>query len=245
MAILNGLRKKAISMSKKPTIGIVSKHLSKNGKRPNMYIRDEIKQAIFDNNGIAIGILLPKDELEDVSDKWSDNLSNEEFDALKAQINLCDGIVFQGGGACDNYEMIVAKYCYECDIPTLGICCGQNVLVRSLRGTTIKIDNHYLPDFDYAHEIRIDKDSIFYKIVGVDKMKVNSRHTKTVKESPFLERVAFSPEDYAEVLEAKDKKFFMSVQFHPESLYKTDENMNKIFKYFLEVCKCKEKNEKR
>ena len=27
-----------------------------------MFIRDEIKQAIFDNGGIAIGIILPKDE---------------------------------------------------------------------------------------------------------------------------------------------------------------------------------------
>lgn len=33
----------------KPIIGIVSKHFVKNGIRPNTYIRDEIKQAIFDN----------------------------------------------------------------------------------------------------------------------------------------------------------------------------------------------------
>lgn len=35
-----------------------------------MFIKDEIKQAIFDNGGIAIGILLPKNEKIDVEDKW-------------------------------------------------------------------------------------------------------------------------------------------------------------------------------
>ena len=34
-----------------------------------MFVRDEIKQAIFDNGGIAIEILLPKNEKIDVEDK--------------------------------------------------------------------------------------------------------------------------------------------------------------------------------
>ena len=49
-----------MKLNRKPIIGIVSKHLLKN----------EIKQAIFDNGGIAIGILLPKNEKIDVEDKW-------------------------------------------------------------------------------------------------------------------------------------------------------------------------------
>lgn len=46
----------------KPVIEIVSKHYLKEQIRSDMYIRDEVKQAIFDNGGIAIGILLPKME---------------------------------------------------------------------------------------------------------------------------------------------------------------------------------------
>lgn len=88
-----------------------------------MYIRDEVKQAIFDNGGICIGILLPKDEIYDVGDSWDNNFNEIEYENLISQISLCDGIIFQGGAACDNYEMIIAKYCYENDIPTLGICC--------------------------------------------------------------------------------------------------------------------------
>ena len=106
-----------MKLNRKPIIGIVSKHLLKNETRPNMFIRDEIKQAIF-------GILLPKNEKIDVEDKWENNLNNIEYDNLISQIKLCDGILLQGGGACDNYKMIVAKYCYDNNIPTLEICCG-------------------------------------------------------------------------------------------------------------------------
>ena len=39
-------------------IGIVSKHYaSYKNERTDTFIRDEVKQAIFDNGGIAIGIL--------------------------------------------------------------------------------------------------------------------------------------------------------------------------------------------
>ena len=57
-----------MKLNRKPIIGIVSKHLLKEEVRPNMFVRDEIKQSIFDNGGIAIGILLPKNEKIDVED---------------------------------------------------------------------------------------------------------------------------------------------------------------------------------
>lgn len=224
----------------KPIIGIVSKHFIENNIRPNTYIRDEVKQAIFDNEAIAIGILLPKDEILDVEDNWSNNLSQDEYRALITQVNLCDGIIFQGGGACDNYEMIIAKYCYENDIPTLGICCGQNVIVRALGGTTYKISNpekHNQSMEEYVHNIKINPTSKFYDIVNLEEMRVNSRHKKTIDKSPCLDQVAFCEDGYADVVESKDRKFYIGVRFHPESLYKSDESMNNIFKYFIEMCK--------
>ncbi len=223
----------------KVIIGIVSKHYNKDSIRPDMYIKDEIKQAVFDNGAIAIGILLPKDEKLDVEDNWVNNLSQEEYDSLITQINLCDGIIFQGGGACDNYEMIIAKYCYDHDIPTLGICCGQNVIVRALGGTTSKISNpekHNQTTAKYVHNIYINPSSKFYDIVKHKEIKVNSRHKNTVDSFPLLEKVAICEDGYADVVESKSKKFYIGVRFHPESLYKIDENMNNIFKYFIDVC---------
>lgn len=226
-------------MSKKPIIGIVSKHFVKEETRPNMYIRDEIKQAIFDNGGIAIGILLPKYEKKDVEDNWENNLDNIEYNNLISQIKLCDGILFQGGGICDNYEMIVAKYCYDNNIPTLGICCGQNVIVRALGGTTKLIENpekHNTNDL-YVHSVRITNNTKFSKIIGKEIIDVNSRHKKTIDTHPKLISNCICDDGYIDGVEAPDKTFYMAFRFHPESLYKIDENQNKIFIEFINVCK--------
>lgn len=121
-------------MSKKPIIGIVSKHYADyKTNKIDTFIRDEVKQAIFDNEGIAIGILPTELKINYCSDDWKENLSIEEKENLISQIELCDGIILQGGVRTDNYEMIVAKYCYEKDIPILGICAGQNCIVRAIR----------------------------------------------------------------------------------------------------------------
>lgn len=96
----------------KPIIGIVLKHFLKEEARPNMFVWDEIKQSIFDNGGIAIGIILPKDERIDVEDNG-----------------------------------------------------------------------------------------------------------------------------YIDGVESPDKTFYVAFRFHPESLYKTDENHNKIFEEFIKICK--------
>lgn len=47
-----------MSLNKKPIIDVVLNHFLKVELRPNMFIRYEIKQAIFDNGGIAIGTFL-------------------------------------------------------------------------------------------------------------------------------------------------------------------------------------------
>lgn len=228
-------------MKNKPIIGIVSKHYAKyKDKRKDTFIGDELKQAIFDNGGIAIGILPTEDKIKYSGDNWQDDLSEIETENLISQIKLCDGIILQGGIETDNYESIVSKYCYDNDIPILGICAGQNNIVRALGGTTYKIPNpekHNKSFYEYAHNITINKDSKFFSIVNTESMLVNSIHQRTIKECPFLEKVGFCEDGYPDVVESKDKKFYIGVRFHPESLYKKDKFHNKIFEYFINCCK--------
>ena len=122
-------------------IGIVGKHINDNKIRTDTLIRDEVKQAIFDNGAIAIGILSPNEEILYTGDNW--NLTEDKMDKIKIieQINLCDGIILQGGITSEVYESFIAKYCYENNIPCLGICAGQNNIVRALGGTTFEIPN--------------------------------------------------------------------------------------------------------
>ena len=86
------------------------------------------------------------------------------------------------------------------------------------------------------HSIKIQKNSKFYDIVKTEEMDVNSRHKRTIDDCPNLEKVGFCDDGYADVVEAKGKKFYIGVRFHPESLYKEDEIMNQIFKSFIERC---------
>ena len=225
----------------KPIIGIVSKHYATyKSNKVDTFIRDEVKQAIFDNGGIAIGILPTEKEVNYARDNWKDNLSEEEKENLFKQLSLCSGIILQGGVESDNYEIIIAKYCYDNDIPILGICAGQNGIARGLGGTTFKISNpnkHDRNSDEYVHKIIINKDSKFYSIVQKEEMMVNSRHKNSIKDCPKLNKVAFCEDGYSDVIEAPNKKFYIGVRFHPESLYKNDENMNNIFRAFLESCK--------
>lgn len=226
---------------RKPIIGIVSKHYETyETNDTDTYISDDLKQAIFDNGGIAIGILPTEAKINYAGDNWKDNLLAEEKENLIAQIKLCDGIILQGGLETDNYESIVAKYCYDNDIPILGICAGQNNIARALGGTTYKISNpekHNKSFYEYAHSIKIDEKSKFYNIVNTSEIMVNSIHRRTIKNCPMLDKVAFCEDGYPDVIEAKNKKFYIGVRFHPESLYKIDENMRNIFIKFIESCK--------
>lgn len=232
-------------MNKEVIVGVVSKHHTAplHKRRQSTFVTDKIKQALFDNGAVAIGILPPKEEVNYIiRDNWQDDLSEKEYKNLIAQIALCDGIIFQGGLMTDNYECIIAKYCYDNNIPTLGICAGQNVVVRALGGTTRKIPNpkeHNVPNKDYVHSIKINRDSKFYNIVKTPEIMVNSRHKRTIKNCPNLDKVAFCDDGYPDVVESKDKNFYIGVRFHPESLYKTDKKMNNIFKFFIKACRQK------
>lgn len=226
---------------KKPVIGLVAKHRKTDNVRTNSLIRDEYKQAIFDNGGIAIGILAPNEEIMFTDDNWKKEEDKLDKDNIIEQIKLCDGIILMGGSESEVYEPFIAKYCYDNNIPCLGVCAGQNNIVRALGGTIFKIDNpekHMRPNDTYVHSISItNENSKFYSIIKEKQIKVNSRHKNAIKDNPLLEVVAVCNDNYKEVVEAKNKDFYIGVRFHPESLYKIDENMNSIFKYFIKVCK--------
>lgn len=224
----------------KVVIGIVGKHIKDDKIRTNTLIRDEVKQAIFDNGAIGIGILSPNDKILYTGDDWKNFEENIEKKQIAEQIKLCDGIVLQGGITNEAFENWIAKYCYDNNIPCLGICAGQNSVVRGLGGTTYKIPNpekHNKPNEDYVHNIHIDTTSRFYDIVKSEEIMVNSRHKRTIEDCPLLDKVGYCEDGYADVVESKDKNFYVGVRFHPESLYKIDDNMNNIFKCFIEACK--------
>lgn len=227
-------------------IGVPLKHREKEG-RINTYLRDEVKNAIIDNckTAVVIGIVPPnsphfideENEIE-VSKNIEDILSSWEKQNLTAQLNLCDGVILQGGKYSDSYEIFVAKYCYKNNIPCLAICAGQNNLARAVGGTikTVNSDIHKKPKLDYVHDVCVLKNTQFYNIVKKQIFKVNSRHGNAIENPSELKVSAYDEFGNIEVVEATNKTFYMGVRFHPESLYKTDKNHNAIFKAFIKAC---------
>ncbi len=221
----------------KVVIGIVTKHYYQDHKRLETFIRDEVEQAVFNNDAIAIGILPPNEDKIKASSNWHDQFTTKEKHDLYEAINLCDGIILQGGGYSDEYECFIAKYCYDYDIPILGICAGNQNMVRALGGKIGRVEGKkHDSDDDYVHNIKINIDSKLFRIIGTENIRVNSRHHNYALDPGPLKITAYSDDGVAEAVEDVTKRFYIGVQFHPESLAKKDENMNKIFVSFIKSC---------
>ncbi|MEG2621192.1 MAG: gamma-glutamyl-gamma-aminobutyrate hydrolase family protein, partial [Bacilli bacterium] len=129
------------------------------------------------------------------------------------QIKLCDGIILQGGNFSDHYEIFIAKYCYDNDIPILGICAGMNNMLRVVGGKTLRFDNieSHQSHEKYVHEIIINKESLLYKIIEQEKVLVNSRHKFYTSEYSNLDGSAYSLDGTIESFEGVNKNFYLAV----------------------------------
>ena len=199
----------------KPIIGIITrKSISEEGNNINVVYSDIVK-VLINNNSIGVGL----------------TLSNN----YKELINLCDGIIFQGGDNPEEYDLDALKYAYEINKPVLGICLGMQLMGLLFDGVLTDIKNHK-KKLQYAHSVRVNENSKLYNILKTSYIKVNSRHKSVIKNTK-LKVVGLSNDGYIEALEATNKKFFIGVQWHPENMVNYDSKHEKIFKSFIENCK--------
>ena len=196
--------------------------------------------------GIPI-LILPIDKSK-ITAKNNDVRSfynTKEIKELEKVLKFCDGFILPGGDTWYCLDEIVIEYAIKYDKPLLAICLGMQALSKVLNSktkkvydNTIKNDtfiNHYLPDEDYVHEVVIDKNSKFFSILKEEKIKVNSRHNYHIP--PFLNAnyiSARSLDGLIEGVEAKNKKFIIGVQWHPETILEKDINARKIFEAFFD-----------
>ncbi|HIS90573.1 MAG TPA: gamma-glutamyl-gamma-aminobutyrate hydrolase family protein [Candidatus Faecisoma merdavium] len=155
------------------------------------------------------------------------NNPNIEFNKIKKIIDLCDGFILQGGDNYYDVDILIAKYLYKNNIPTLGICLGMQTMAVAFNGNMNKINNHNSKN-KYVHQITINKNSKLYDIIKKNKIYVNSRHNSYVLNTNL--NISASDE-IIEAVEDKNKNFFIGVQWHPESLM--DENSILLFNNFF------------
>ena len=175
----------------------------------------------------------------------------DDDDRLRAIYDRLDGIVFPGGAdvapreygeepidnlnviepARDRTELTLARWAFADDLPTLGICRGQQLLNVALGGTLYQDLRHQgvttveHSDADgrarnaLLHRVRLDPGSRLAQLIDETSIEVNSLHHQAVKSvAPQLKVTGRSDDGVIESLESADRRFLIAVQWHPEEI---------------------------
>jgi putative glutamine amidotransferase len=181
-------------------------------------------------------------------------------DALVAVLERLDGLLLPGGDdvdpveygetaqgaeppnpALDALELTAARWAIQRDLPTLGICRGQQVVNVAMGGSLIQhMDGHAPegPRDTLHHALRVAPDSRLARALGSTDMQVNSHHHQAVKRlADGLVAVAWAEDGTIEGIEAPDKQWLLAVQFHPEDLVGGHAPSEQLFESFIAACR--------
>jgi len=196
-----------------------------------------------------------------------------EPELVEQYLERIDGLVITGGdfdvdpalfGATEQHKTVKTKTkrtlferaiiegALAADMPTLGICGGQQLLHVVLGGTLIQhipdeVENalaHEQPNprHQTGHRVTIEKGTLLHDILGVTEIEVNSAHHQAAKDapatspttSPTIVRVnARAPDGVIEGIETEQHRFCLGVQWHPEFLITAGDRQ--IFAAFVDA----------
>jgi putative glutamine amidotransferase len=142
-------------------------------------------------------------------------------------------------------ELALVRGALARNIPVLGICGGQQLLAVALGGTLIQ----HIPDaipaalpheqpnprHEPGHDIAIRPGTLLHRIVGGERMAVNSAHHQAVRDpGPHAVIDATAADGVIEGIEDPRYRFCLGVQWHPEFLI--DPGDARIFAAFVGAC---------
>lgn len=187
---------------------------------------------------------------------------SSDLELINSTLDLLDGLMMSGGediapgyygeetdpkcgkpnARRDAYELILLKKAIDRNIPVFGVCRGHQMINVAMGGTLVQdLPSQKPSEIDHygrenGHEVTIDKESELYKILGCDRVEVNSYHHQAVKSvAPGLKVTAYSPDGVPEALEAYPGKSILSVQWHPEKRAPEGDALSmKFFTWFVE-----------
>ncbi|MSO69222.1 MAG: gamma-glutamyl-gamma-aminobutyrate hydrolase family protein [Alphaproteobacteria bacterium] len=144
------------------------------------------------------------------------------------------------------FELAICREAHRADLPSLGICGGQQLMNVALGGTLIQhipdeIKNplaHEQPNprDEPGHAVAVTRGSRLAAIVPALTMNVNSAHHQAVKTVPAgLVINAVAPDGVIEGIEDPTRRYFIGVQWHPE--FSIDPGDAKLFTALIAACR--------
>ncbi len=236
--------------SNKPVIGLTLDHEPAGGysKFPWYAMRENYFSAVARAGGLPIALPHEPEQAADY-------------------LALIDGLVVTGGnfdvdpalfGAAERhdsvstkdkrtqFELAITRGAHDADLPTLGICGGQQLINVALGGSLIQ----HIPDAipgalaheqpnprnEAGHAVTLTSESALYRITERLEMQVNSAHHQAIDAAaPGLTINAQAPDGVIEGIEDPARRWFIGVQWHPE--FAIDPGDNQIFDSFLAACR--------
>jgi len=221
-------------------------------RRPHYALRTAYFDAIWRAGGLPVGVPYITD-------------------ALPEFLQSCDGVLTPGGnysfpddwyGQPDTTQKQHPRFEFECnltkralknDLPMLGICAGMQVLA-GVHGATFHKNLHHViqtnidhlnqrPAEQRAHGIDIFENTQLHKIIGTNKIDVNTAHNEAIDNVPADVVVsARAPDGVIEAIEIPVARFAIGVQWHPEFFMNDDSPDFMILKAFIQASADKSKN---
>jgi putative glutamine amidotransferase len=147
----------------------------------------------------------------------------------------------------DAAEFLLTRWAVEDDKPTFAICRGIQAMNVALGGSLIQDipsqwknaqnhdGNYYGPSRDDIHHtVCVEPGTKLAEMLGAGDVGTNSFHHQALKRvADGLMVTARSKDGVIEAVEMPNKRFLVGVQWHPEEMAATRENMMQLFRHFV------------
>jgi putative glutamine amidotransferase len=144
----------------------------------------------------------------------------------------------------DEFELAMTRDADTRGLPILAICRGAQLLNVARGGNLFQhlpedfpedLIHHRLPGKGQhgAHDVKVERDSLLGRSLGIDAAHVNSYHHQAVHDlGRGVKPVAWAPDGVIEGIELPDRDFAVGVQWHAEAIVEKPEQLN-LFREFI------------